>query len=263
MISSCGSLRKIYLSEINETITDININNSEYYRESDFSSLPEPIQKYFKDCGYIGKEKIDNIKIDYCNSFIKMSPEKRWLKIKYYQVNFTQNPTRLAYISSKIIGIFSFEGRDKYQDGKGNMLIRLLKLFTVADAKGKEMDESALVTLFSEVLFMPSFATKEQIMWKSIDENSAEATLTDKGNEVTGIFYFNDKHEFVRFTTQDRFYSLKDGSYKKTKWSVELSNYKDFKGIRFPENAKAIWHMDDKDYEYFKSQIKDVQFNIK
>ena len=263
MISGCNSLRKLYLSEIDDAASDCNINTLEYYTDSDFIALPEPIQKYFKTCGYMGKEKIESIKIDYGHSFIKMSPEKRWLKIKYFQVNFTQNPTRLAYISSRILGIFSFEGRDKYQDGKGNMLIKLLKMFTVADAKGKEMDESALVTLLSEVLFMPGLATKEQIKWRSIDENSVEAKFTDKGNEVTGIFYFDDNHEFIRFTTEDRFYSLKDGGYKKIKWSVELSNYKDFKGIKFPENVKAVWHMDNKDYEYFKAQITNVQYNIK
>ncbi len=191
-----------------------------------------------------------------------MAPEKRWLRIKYYQVNFTQNPTLLAYISSRIIGIFSFEGIDKYQDGKGNMLIRLLKLFTVGDAKGKEMDESALVTLLSEVLFMPGFAIKEQIKWKSIDENSVEAKLIDKGNEVTGIFYFNNNNEYIRFTTEDRYYSQKDGTYKKMRWSIELSNYKDFKGIKFPENIKAVWHTDTKNFEYFKAQIKDIQYNI-
>jgi hypothetical protein len=191
-----------------------------------------------------------------------MSPEKRWSKIRYYQVNFTQNPTRLAYISSKIIGLFSFEGRDKYQDGKGNMLIKLLKLFTVADAKGNEMDESALVTLLSEVLFMPGFATKKQIEWKRIDEHSVEAKLSDKGKEVTGIFYFNDNHEYVRFTTEDRFFMLKDGSFKKIKWSVELRDYKDFNETKFPETVNVRWHMADKDFEYFKAQIKDIQFNI-
>ena len=192
-----------------------------------------------------------------------MSPEKRFLKIKYYQVNFTDNPTRLAYITSKIIGIFSFEGRDKYQNGNGNMLIKLLKLFTVADAKGKEMDESALVTLLSEVLFMPSLAIKEQVEWKSIDSNSVKAKIKDKENEVNGIFYFNDNHEYIRFTTYDRYYRLKDGSYKKIKWSMELNNYKEIRGIKFPSDLSVIWHMDDKDFEYFRAKIKDVRYNIK
>ena len=255
MISSCSSLKKLYLSEIEESISDNNINKSEYYSESDFSALPKPVQKYFNYCGYVGKEKINNIRLDYDNSFIKMSSEKRWLKIKYYQVNFTDNPTRLAYITSKIIGIFSFEGRDKYQNGKGNMLIKLLKLFTVADAKGKEMDESALVTLLSEILFMPSFATKEQIKWNNIDDNSVTAKLKDKENEVNGIFYFNDNNEYIRFETDDRFFMLKDGSYKKIKWSLELSNYRDTKGVKFPTDVKVIWHMDEKHFEYFRAKI--------
>lgn len=261
-MSGCSSLRKLYLSEIEETITEINAKMDGLYTENDFSSLPETIQKYFKECGYIGKEIIENIKIDYSNSFIKMSPEKKWLKIKYYQFNSTQNPTRLAYISSKITGIFSFEGRDKYQNGKGNMLIRLLKIFTVADSKGKEMDESALVTLLSEVLFMPNLTTSGKVSWQSIDEHAVKAKITDKENEVNGIFYFNNKHEYIRFTTEDRYYSQKDGRYKKMRWSVELSDYKVFNGIKFPGYVIAIWHMDDNDYGYFKSEIKEIHYNI-
>ena len=263
MVSSCSSLKKIYLTEINELLSDNIITNIEYYSESDFSCLPEPIQKYFKYCEYVGKEKINNIQIDYDNAFIKMSPEKKWIKIKYYQVNFVEKPTRLAYITSKIFGLFPFEGRDKYQNGKGNMLIKLLKLFTVADAKGKEMDESALVTLLSDVLFMPNLAIQEQIEWNIIDSNSVKAKFKDKGNEVSGIFYFNDNNEFIRFTTNDRFYMLKDSSYKNMKWSIELDNYKDIKGIKVPTNVKVIWHMDKEDFEYFRAKIIDIHYNIK
>lgn len=263
MTSRFTSLKRTYLTEVGESLSESSTTKTEYYTENDFSILPEPLQKYFSRCGYIGKEKINNIRIAYDNSCIKMTPEKKWLKIKYYQTNFSENPTRLALITSKIIGVFPFEGRDKYQNGQGNMLIKLLKMFTVADAKGKEMDESALVTLLSEVLFMPSLALKNQITWNAIDNYSVEASIKDKDNKVSGIFYFNNNHDYIRFSTQDRYYSFNDGSYEKTKWSCEFEDYQIIKGILFPTYVKAIWHMVDKSYEYFKAQIKNVQHNIK
>ena len=263
MTSRFTSLKRTYLTEIEESLSESSKTKTEYYTENDFSVLPEPVQRYFRRCGYIGKEKINNIRIDYENSFIKMSPEKKWLKIRYYQTNFSEYPTRLALITSKIIGVFPFEGRDKYQNGKGNMLIKLLKMFTVADAKGKEMDESALVTLLSEVLFMPNLTLKNQITWNAIDNYSVEASIKDKENKVSGIFYFNNNYEYIRFFTADRFYSFNDDSYKKTKWSCEFDYYQNINGILFPTFVKAIWHMDDKSFEYFKAQIKNVQHNIK
>lgn len=263
MTSRFTSLKRTYLTEVGESLSESPTTKTEYYTENDFSILPQPVQKYFSRCGYIGKEKINNIRIDYDNSFIKMSPEKKWLKIRYYQTNFSENPTRLALITSNIIGVFPFEGRDKYQNGQGNMLIKLLKMFTVDDAKGKEMDESALVTLLSEVLFMPSLALKDQITWNAIDNYSVEASIKDKGNKVSGIFYFNNNHDYIRFYTQDRYYSFNDGSYKKTKWSCEFENYQSINGIIFPTYVKVIWHMDYKSYGYFKAHIKNVQHNIK
>lgn len=262
MFSSCSSLKKLYVSEVRESLSKNSVPKIGYYSEDDFSALPEPVKKYFKYCGYIGKEKINTIQIDYDNAFIKMSPEKKWTKIKYYQVNFTDNPTRLAYISSRIIGMFAFEGRDKYQNGEGNMRIRLVKMFTVANAKGKEMDESALVTLLSEVLFMPDLAIQEQIEWNSMDSTSVKATFRDEGHEVSGIFYFNDQNECIQFTTKDRFYWQKDGSYKNIRWSIELSDYTDLNGIKFPTDVKVIWHMDEGDFEYFKAKVIDVRHNI-
>jgi len=262
MFSGC-SLKKLYIAEIKESLSNSIATNNEYYSENDFSTLPEPIQKYFKYCGYIGIDKINNLRIDYDNAFIKMSPEKKWIKIKYYQVNFTERPARLAYITSRIFGLFPFEGRDKYQNGEGNMLIKLLKLFIVADAKGKEMDESALVTLLSDVLFMPNLAIQEKIEWNNTDNNTVKAKFKDKGNEVSGIFYFNDNHEFIRFTTDDRFYMLKDGSYKNIKWSIELNNYGDINGVKIPTDIKVVWHMDSGDFEYFKAKVVDIKYNIK
>ena len=76
-------------------------------------------------------------------------------KINYTQVNFTQNVTRIAYISSRLFGIFFFEGKDLYQAGKGNMQIKLLKAFALANTQGKEMDEFNLITLLGDILFMP------------------------------------------------------------------------------------------------------------
>jgi hypothetical protein len=51
----------------------------------------------------------------------KMNVNKPWIKIKYKQYNFIPAPSRVVYIYSRMFGIIPFEGRDKYQNGQGNM----------------------------------------------------------------------------------------------------------------------------------------------
>jgi hypothetical protein len=263
LYASCTSLKKLFLSEVNTELTKHSGSSTDIITEKEIASLPEPVQKYFRHCGYIGREKMINAKIEWKDVYFRLSAEKKWMSLDCYQFNFVPEPTRIVYMKSKIIGIFPFEARDKYQNGHGNMLIKFLKFVTVADAKSKEMDESALVTILAETLLVPSYALQDYIKWTAIDSKSAKAILTFNGSEVNGIFYFNEQNEFIRFETNDRYYSGKGIDYKKVKWSAVAGNYLEKNGIKFPTDLKATWHHENRDFEYFKGNIEQVEFNVK
>lgn len=256
-------MKDIYLSEVKrEKIKYSNYDNDLITNEN-IDSLPEPVQKYFKYCGFIGKEKMINAEIIWEDVYLKLSPKKKWMSLKCYQFNSVPEPSRIVYMKSRIFGIFPFAGRDKYQDGSGNMLIKLLKILQVVDAKGKEMDESALVTVLAESLLLPTYTLQDYIKWTAIDPNTAKAVITNNGCQVGGIFYFKDNGEFIKFQTDDRNYSEKGTEYKKVKWSAVVSNYIEKNGIKFPTHLKAMWHTDNGDYEYFKGTITDIKYNVK
>jgi hypothetical protein len=165
-------------------------------------------------------------------------------------------------MKAKLLGLFPFEGRDKCQDGHGNMLIRLMKLFTLADVKGEEIDASALVTVLAEALFIPGYVFQNYITWAGLDSTTVKATLRFKGTLVTGLFYFNESGEFVRFETQDRYYSTKGAEFKRIKWTATVSDYREENGIRFPSAFKATWNREEGDFDYFKGKVVSVQFNV-
>ena len=167
----------------------------------------------------------------------------------------------ILFLKNNILGIFPFEARDKFLNGKGNMLIKLLKLFTVADAKGIEMDKSALVTVLSETFIIPTYALQDYIEWEAIDDNSAKATLTYNDIKVSGTFNFNDKGEMISFYTEDRYYAEKDGTYKKIPWSIVVDDYIEKNGVKFLSEIKAVWNFDNGDFEYFKGRITNIEYN--
>jgi hypothetical protein len=94
-------------------------------------------------------------------------------------------------MKSRLGSIIPFEGRDKCQSGAGNMLIEILKLIKVADAKGNEMDNSALVTVLAEILLVPGYVFRKYITWASVDSKTATATLNFNGYKVSGTFHFH------------------------------------------------------------------------
>lgn len=262
IFTGCTSMKHLYLSEIREEITKYPSHKNELIMEKDIADLPEPVQKYFQYCGYLGKEKMTNAKIEWKEACIKMGPDKKWMKLDCFQFNSVPEPVRIVYMKSNLLGLFPFEGRDKYQNGHGNMLIKFLKMIKIADAKGKEMDASALVTILSEALLIPTYALQDYIEWTEMDSNTAKAILRDNGTEVSGLFFFNDLGQLLRFETEDRYYSEKGKEYKKVKWSAVLSDYVEKNGIRFPTHAKAIWHFENGDFEYFKGTITNIKYNI-
>ncbi|GBD91879.1 hypothetical protein BMS3Abin04_02611 [bacterium BMS3Abin04] len=259
---SWSLLKNVYLSEIKTDIEKYSDFPTETIKEEDIATLPKPVQRYFRYCGYIGKVKMVNAKIDLENVFLKRAPNNKWMRLNCRQYNSVSKPTRIIYLKNNILGIIPFEARDKCQNGKGNMLIKLLKLFTVADAKGLEMDKSALVTVLSETFIIPTYALQDYIEWEAVDNNNAKATLTYNDIKVSGAFNFNDKGEMVSFYTDDRYFAEKDGAYKKIPWSVIVDNYMEKDGIKFPCEIKVIWHYESSDFEYFKCKISNIEYNI-
>lgn len=256
------NLKPLFLSEIRSEIKAAATSAPGVFTEEDLQDLPTPVQKYFRHCNYIGKERSVNAFIKWKNTFLRLSPEKPWMGIQCEQFNSAPRPCRIVYMKSKIMGLFPFEGRDTFREGRGNMLIYLVKFIKIQDAKGFEMDTSALVTVLSESLLLPVCALQKYITWTAIDDLHARADIEFNGIRAGGIFTFNDSGEFTRFETEDRFQSQKDGSSIKMKWFVTAERYSRFGEIIFPAYLTANWVTENGDYQYFKGEIDSIEHNI-
>lgn len=220
------------------------------FREEDIAGLPVPVQKYFRYCGYIGKPQMSYIKIVYKDVDFSFGKNKSPIKIDYTQYNFADKPNRIAYIDSSMYTI-PFEGLDSYIDGNGSMKGRIAKLFTLFHQTGQAMDKSSLVTFLSESLFVPYAALQNYIVWETIDDLHAKATISFYNISARGIFTFSESGEMLSFTTEDREATSTNGTSEKVKWSVVCKEYKEINGINKPTVFQAIWNYDDGDLVYF------------
>ncbi|AQS59190.1 DUF6544 family protein [Desulforamulus ferrireducens] len=252
-------MKNLYLAEVKRELARQPISQGEVITEKDLAPLPEPVQRFFRHCGYLGQCRMNQAEIVWQEVKFKSSPRAKWMKLNCYQFNSVLPPTRIVYMKSNLLGLFPLEGRDKYQDGQGHMLIKLLKYIPIADARGREMDASCLVTLLAECFLLPAYALQDYIKWTAVDEYCAQAELTYRDTTVSGLFFFNPQGEFTRFVTEDRYYSEKGGTYKKMKWSAVADNYREINGLRLPTFFKGIWHTEKGDYEYFQGSIKGVK----
>lgn len=222
-------MRRLFEKErAREIKTYSNKINTEVFSDSDISSLPDPMQKYFKTCGYMGKPKMFNADVVWKESFRRLSPEKGWTELETKQFNSVIEPVRIAYMKALSMPL---QVRDLYRDGQGEVYGKLFNLIPVVNAKGKETSQSALITLFTEILFIPSYSLQNYIKWEPIDSHTAKARFTHKNIDVTGIFHFDGEGKFIRFETNYRYYMEKGGKFVNKKFSAIADSYIEKDGL--------------------------------
>jgi hypothetical protein len=96
---------------------------------SELTILPEPVTKWLKNSGAIGKPFISYGKVTQIAE-MQMKPEQdNWMTATAIQYTAIENPAFIWSADVKMNNFLSFQGRDKFEDGKGEMLIKLNSLF--------------------------------------------------------------------------------------------------------------------------------------
>lgn len=243
------------LSEEMDTPVDV-------FTEEDIAKLPEPVQKHFSYCGYLGTPKMANMKAHFNDVDFVLSPDKPQLKMTYTQYNFAEVPERIAYMDTSMFRI-PFEGLDAYVKGEGSMKGVLGKAITLFNQKGEALDSGSLVTILAEALLIPNVALQDYISWEAMDETHAKATISYFGISADGIFTFNEDGAMVSFTTDDRENVDTNGNVQEVKWTVICGGYQEKNGIKYPSSLKAVWHYDSGDLVYFDGRDIDVEYDVK
>lgn len=228
-------------------------------RETDLAGLPLCVQKWLKYAQVIGKEKISTVRLKQQGK-MRTGQGQPWKPVKAEQYFTVDKPGFIWKASIKFAPMIKIAGRDKYYEGKGNMLIKLLSIITVADAAGKEVDQGTLVRYLAETVWFPTAALNSYIKWEEIDTNTARATMSFNGVTATGEFVFNEKGEVVNFIAER--YMEKDGQYSLETWSTPMKDYKEFNGIRIPTKGEVIWKLEEGDFNWYQFEITEVEYNI-
>ena len=106
------------------------------FREEMLKPLPPIVQKWLTRSGVIGKTRISNVFLKQ-NGHMRTKINSKWMPVTAEQ-NFTVKEPAFIWIADITAAPYiHIAGRDKYQNGRGQMLIKFLSLFKVVDASGK------------------------------------------------------------------------------------------------------------------------------
>lgn len=226
--------------------------------KADIERLPQNVQRWLEYSGVVGEEKIVAVRLKQ-QAEMRLAKDKKWMPVEAEQYFTSVEPGFIWKANIKAAPLIHISGRDKYEDGEGNMLIKILSLFTVADSKGKEIDQGTLLRYLAETIWFPSAALNEYLSWEEIDELNARATMTYGEITASGVFTFNNEGEVVNFEAER--YGEFDGETRLETWSIPLGDYKEFEGIRVPTKGNVTWKLDTGDYNWFNFEITEVEYN--
>jgi len=258
---SAHQLKRKYNMEVREGLKRTKELEKTAVTEKDIAHLPEPIQKYLKYVGVLGKEKVYNIQV-HINGTMRINKKSDWCNIKIQQYSFFDILTRLFYLRLTMNGL-PIKGLHFYKSGIASMVIKILGLIPVVNGSGEKMNQAETVTVFNDMCIMaPATLIDSRIQWRSIDDYTVEATFKHNGIQITATLYFNELGQLVNFVSDDRYYSPTGETFEQVRWSTPIQSYQNINGFNLATYGEAIWSFPEGDFTYAKFYIQDIQYNL-
>ncbi len=247
-------------SEVTEMLSENSVDKKEILTEEKISHLPPVIQKWLKNSGAVGREKIHSVYLKQRGK-IRMKPEQEsWYNAQAEQWFTVDNPAFIWEVKVDMMPLVFFTGRDKFSEGKGSMLIKILSLINIVNSSNNEkINQGTLQRYLGEIVWFPTAAVSPHIKWEQVDSVTVRATMTYKGTTGSALFYFNENGDFVKFSAMRYMGTEKDPQLKE--WTITLNEYKIYDGIKIPTKGEATWKLDDGDFTWYKLEIYDVKYN--
>jgi hypothetical protein len=220
--------------------------------------LPAPVQRYLHYSGVIGKAWVNTVSLEQTGQ-MKPSPQGKWFPFAAEE-HYSINPPRFVWqVRGPKKWMPVIHGKDGYKDGKGQMLIKLFSLFPVASAEGEEIDQGAMMRYLNEMMWFPAAFLGNNISWKSIDNDSAQVTLTAKDKSVSALMYFDSEGKLVNFIAKR--YLFINNSFSLETWETPISGYGRINELNLPTKGSAVWKLDNGEYKYIDISVNKIKYN--
>lgn len=230
-------------------------------REEDLAPLPEPVQRYLRVTGSVGKPVARNFRAVH-RGRIRATPEDPWMEFTAEQHNFLDEPSRFFLMDARRGGL-PVDVLHVFQGDSATMRVRLLSLFQMVNNAGPEMDQAETVTLFNDLcLFAPSALVDPSIRWEPLDGSSARAWYTVRDHTIGAVLHFNESGELVDFVSHDRLAASSHGkTFRSLPWSTPVFDYQDFGERRVFSRGEGRWHPPEGEYPYLELELLELELN--
>lgn len=240
-----------FKNEVSELFAYAKDISNQTYRPQDVDSLPEPVQRYFRHVLKEGQPYISYVRMTHDGQF-KSGLDKDWVNIRGEQYATTSTP---GFIWKGTTSLFT--ARDMYMADKGRLVVSILSLIKVVDAKGAAYNQGELLRWLGEsVLYPTNLLPSKWLKWSAIDSHSARLDFNYKDLSLFYIVTFNDLGEITQLETK-RYMDEK----QLATWVIKAENYLELNGVKVPTVFEVLWRLEKGDVSYAKFRMTDVRYS--
>lgn len=226
---------------------------------ADLSELPDPIARYLRFAGVVGRRRIAGARLEQTGEF-RRGADGSWMSTEATQHVSTNPPGFVWDATIEMMPAVPFRVRDQLRGGRGRMLGAVAGTFPVVDASGPELDQGTLMRFLGEAVWYPTVFLDEYVSWESIDENRAHLTARVDDTEISAVCHVDEEGALRKFAGERDFEC--DGDYTLESWFGTHAEYREVDGLMVPTKSSASWELDEGTFEYVRLDVREIDFEF-
>jgi hypothetical protein len=223
------------------------------------SQLPAPVRRYLAKAIARDRRAVTTMQLTHGGTF-RPKLDGTWLRIHGNQYIRANPPAFVWWGRVRVAPGVWIDARDRFESGRGNMLVMMDSTFTLADSSGSSINQGALLRLLAEMVWLPTAFLERCISWQPIDDRRAQARLGADDLEVAGTFEFGTDDLPAGFRAQ-RYRDLGGGKAELTDFYGTMSDYREVDGLLVPHLLVAHWKVGDEFVPYARFAVEHITYD--
>ena len=228
--------------------------------DGEMPALPSPVARYFAFALPPGHRNVTAARAKWTGTFLTKRGAKpsAFVAVQHFSV---RPPGFVWDAKIKMIPLLPTFVRDSYVDGTGSMRARVGGLVSIVDRSGTpDLAEASLQRFLGEAVWFPTGLLPEfGVQWTAIDDETARATVTDRGNAASVHFHFGEHGEITGCTAMRQ--RDVDGTSVLTPWRTRTCDYFRVDGMMIPRYAEAAWMLPCGPLTYWRGRLEKITYD--
>ncbi len=234
---------------------------------TELEGLPAPVQRYFRAVLTDGQPIIGAATLEMAGTINMSATAEQWKPFTSQQRVVTSVAgSRPGFLWDAQVDMFpGVPARvvDSYVTGEGQLIAKLMGLFTVASAQGGgELARGEFMRYFAEAAWYPTALLPSQgVRWQAVDSTSANATIVDGPITLALLFSFNEAGLIASVRADSRGAGVGRDRVM-LPWDCALSDYQPRDGMLIPMVGEAAWMRPEGRKAYFIGHVKKLSYEF-